>query len=153
MNNDAEVAKVMRDFDPDIVAHLAAESHVDRSIESSSVFISTNVLGTQQLLESAIQAEVATFIHVSTDEVYGEIPSGSAHEGSPIMPTNPYSASKAAAEMIQQIVRKIDVFGLHLLTLDIRQHADRKRTCLGEGVVARGPGAQRPQNQRWIERE
>ena len=84
--------------DHDVIVHFAAESHVDRSIESSSVFISTNVLGTQQLLESAIQAGVATFIHVSTDEVYGSIDSGSWDENEPLLPNSPYAASKASSD-------------------------------------------------------
>ena len=84
----------------DLLIHTAAESHVDNSFGNSIEFTTTNVLGTHVLLEACRFENVPRILHVSTDEVYGEIPSGSAHEGSPIMPTNPYSASKAAAEMI-----------------------------------------------------
>ena len=84
----------------DLLIHTAAESHVDNSFGNSLEFTTTNVLGTHVLLEACRFENVPRILHVSTDEVYGEIPSGSAHEGSPIMPTNPYSASKAAAERI-----------------------------------------------------
>jgi len=84
----------------DLLIHTAAESHVDNSFGNSLEFTTTNVLGTHVLLEACRFENVPRILHVSTDEVYGEIPVGSAHEGSPIVPTNPYSASKAAAEMI-----------------------------------------------------
>jgi dTDP-glucose 4,6-dehydratase len=83
-----------------VIVHFAAESHVDRSIEASSVFISTNVLGTQQLLESAMKSGVATFLHVSTDEVYGSIDVGSWDENEPLLPNSPYAASKASSDLI-----------------------------------------------------
>ena len=86
--------------DHDAIVHFAAESHVDRSIESSSVFISTNVLGTQQLLESALKMEISTFLHVSTDEVYGSIEEGSWDENEPLLPNSPYAASKASSDLI-----------------------------------------------------
>jgi dTDP-glucose 4,6-dehydratase len=81
------------------VAHLAAESHVDRSIESAQPFFTTNVLGTQQLLESARRSEVQRFLHVSTDEVYGSIDVGSWREDHVLEPNSPYSASKAAGDL------------------------------------------------------
>jgi dTDP-glucose 4,6-dehydratase len=84
----------------DVVFHLAAESHVDRSIDSSRVFIETNALGTQSLLEAALKNDVGTFIHVSTDEVYGSINQGSWTEDFPLSPNSPYSASKAASDLI-----------------------------------------------------
>lgn len=84
----------------DIIIHFAAESHVDRSIESSSVFMSTNVLGTQTMLEAAMRAGVATFVHVSTDEVYGSIEEGSWDELEPLMPNSPYAASKASSDLV-----------------------------------------------------
>ena len=87
-------------FDHDAIVHFAAESHVDRSIESSSVFISTNVLGTQQLLESALKMGISTFLHVSTDEVYGSIEEGSWDENEPLLPNSPYAASKASSDLI-----------------------------------------------------
>jgi dTDP-glucose 4,6-dehydratase len=82
------------------VIHLAAESHVDNSFESSLEFTRSNAYGTHVLLEAARRSNVSRFIHVSTDEVYGDIIAGSFHESDKLNPTNPYSASKAAAEMI-----------------------------------------------------
>ena len=81
------------------VVHLAAESHVDRSITGAHDFFVTNVLGTQQLLESARRAGVSRFVHVSTDEVYGSIPVGSWREDHVLEPNSPYSASKAGSDL------------------------------------------------------
>src|SRR5437773_4314656 len=69
----ASVDKPIADFEPEAIVHFAAESHVDRSIEAGDVFVQTNVLGTQVLLDSARRHDVPKFIHVSTDEVYGSI--------------------------------------------------------------------------------
>ncbi|MFJ9616273.1 dTDP-glucose 4,6-dehydratase [Streptomyces noursei] len=84
----------------DAVVHCAAESHVDRSIASGAAFTSTNVVGTQVLLEAAVRHGTGTFLHVSTDEVYGSIAEGSWTEDSPLAPTSPYSASKAASDLL-----------------------------------------------------
>ena len=84
----------------DAVINFAAESHVDRSISGSRDFVLTNVLGTQTLLQSALDQEISTFIQVSTDEVYGTIESGSWREDFPLLPNSPYSASKASADLI-----------------------------------------------------
>jgi dTDP-glucose 4,6-dehydratase len=84
----------------DVVVHFAAESHVDRSIESSSVFVTTNVLGTQQMLEGALRHGIKTFLHVSTDEVYGSITQGSWDEQEPLLPNSPYAASKASSDLL-----------------------------------------------------
>jgi dTDP-glucose 4,6-dehydratase len=84
----------------DIVVHFAAESHVDRSIQSASPFILTNVLGTQTLLEAARDVDITTFIHVSTDEVYGSIETGSWTEEEPLLPNSPYAASKAGSDLV-----------------------------------------------------
>ena len=84
----------------DVVVHFAAESHVDRSIQSASPFIITNVLGTQNLLECARNAEIPTFVHVSTDEVYGSISEGSWTEEEPLLPNSPYAASKASSDLV-----------------------------------------------------
>ncbi len=83
------------------VMHLAAESHVDRSILSPSVFIETNVRGTQVLLEAAREFGVKRFLHVSTDEVYGSLgPTGFFTELTPVAPSSPYSASKASSDLL-----------------------------------------------------
>ena len=85
----------------DAVVHLAAESHVDRSIERSALFLETNVWGTHTLLECARRAKVKQFVHVSTDEVYGSLPEGRwAGEDALLSPTNPYAAAKAASDML-----------------------------------------------------
>jgi UDP-glucose 4,6-dehydratase len=84
----------------DLVVHLAAESFVDNSFGDPLTFTITNTFGTHTLLEACRRAEVPSFIHVSTDEVYGEVLRGRVGEDAPFNPTNPYSASKAAAEMI-----------------------------------------------------
>ena len=81
------------------VVHLAAESHVDRSIAGARAFFETNVMGTQQLLESARRGGVARFVHVSTDEVYGSIDEGSWSETHRLEPNSPYSASKAGSDL------------------------------------------------------
>lgn len=86
--------------DADLVIHAAAESHVDRSFLSSIPFTHSNALGTHTVMEACRNAGVPRIIHVSTDEVYGEVLSGAVDEGAMLNPTNPYSASKAAAEMI-----------------------------------------------------
>ena len=84
----------------DVVFHFAAESHVDNSIGNSLVFTKTNTYGTHMLLEAARLSSVKKFVHVSTDEVYGDIEEGSFKESDMLNPNNPYSASKAGAEMI-----------------------------------------------------
>ena len=84
----------------DVVVHFAAESHVDRSILGAADFVMTNVVGTQTLLDSALHHEVGKFVHVSTDEVYGSIESGSWTEDEPLLPNSPYSASKASSDLL-----------------------------------------------------
>ncbi|AEA22453.1 dTDP-glucose 4,6-dehydratase [Pseudonocardia dioxanivorans CB1190] len=84
----------------DVVVHFAAESHVDRSITGAGDFVSTNVVGTQVLLQAALDAGVGRFVHVSTDEVYGSIDEGSWPETHPLEPNSPYSASKAGSDLL-----------------------------------------------------
>jgi dTDP-glucose 4,6-dehydratase len=87
----------------DAVIHFAAESHVDRSIESAASFVRTNVLGTQVLLDVARKKRVGRFVHVSTDEVYGSLGLGTRErftESTPLNPTSPYAASKAASDLL-----------------------------------------------------
>jgi dTDP-glucose 4,6-dehydratase len=85
----------------DAVIHFAAESHVDRSIYEPAPVIQTNLTGTFVLLEVARKISVPRFVHVSTDEVYGDIPVGGvADENSPLQPSSPYSASKAGADLL-----------------------------------------------------
>lgn len=84
----------------DVVVNFAAESHVDRSIYSPGDFIRTNIMGTQLLLDAAMKYKVPRFIQVSTDEVYGSINRGAFSEKSNLDPSSPYSASKAAADLL-----------------------------------------------------
>jgi dTDP-glucose 4,6-dehydratase len=85
----------------DAIVHMAAESHVDRSILDPAGFVRTNVLGTQTLLEAARKGSISRFIHVSTDEVYGSLgPVDQFTEQSPLAPNSPYAASKAAADLL-----------------------------------------------------
>src|SRR5713101_2282035 len=95
----AAVEAAMRSCDA--VVHFAAESHVDRSIYEPAPVIQTNVTGTFILLEVARKVGVSRFVHVSTDEVYGDIPPGDfADENSPLQPSSPYSASKAGSDLL-----------------------------------------------------
>ncbi|MBO3743320.1 dTDP-glucose 4,6-dehydratase [Actinoplanes flavus] len=93
---------LLRDLLPghDAVVHFAAESHVDRSISGALPFVTTNVLGTQILLDAARAAGVGRFVHVSTDEVYGSIAEGSWTETWPLAPNSPYAASKAGSDLL-----------------------------------------------------
>jgi dTDP-glucose 4,6-dehydratase len=96
------LAKLFAENTIDAVLHLAAESHVDRSIASAAPFVETNVTGTLRLLEAARAATIKRFVHVSTDEVYGTLgPDDPAFtEETPLQPNSPYSASKAASDML-----------------------------------------------------
>ena len=85
----------------DYVFHLAAESHVDRSLYGAARFVETNVNGTLNLLNAALQSKVGRYLQISTDEVYGSLgPEGAFTEETPLDPTNPYAASKAAADLM-----------------------------------------------------
>lgn len=90
-------------YKPDVVVHLAAETHVDRSITGPQVFLETNVIGTGILLDACLRYGIGRFHHVSTDEVYGSLPlqGGSAFtEQSPLLPSSPYAASKASSDLL-----------------------------------------------------
>lgn len=95
------VLHIMRTENPTLMIHLAAETHVDQSFTNSFKFTQTNVVGTHTLLEAAREyGKFTRILHMSTDEVYGSIEDGSFHESSVCSPSNPYAASKAAAEML-----------------------------------------------------
>ena len=97
----AMVSSLLAQEKPDAIVHFAAESHVDRSITDASPFITTNVLGTQVLLDCARQAGIPRMVHVSTDEVYGTLgPEGRFREDTPLAPNSPYSASKASSDLL-----------------------------------------------------
>lgn len=115
--------------DADLVIHAAAESHVDNSFSNSLEFSKTNVEGTHCLMEACLQADVPKIIHISTDEVYGEVIEGTVTEDARLKPTNPYSASKAAADMIINGYRQS--FNLPVITVrsnnifGIRQYPEK----------------------------
>jgi dTDP-glucose 4,6-dehydratase len=98
IRNADTVAEVMAGTD--VVVHFAAESHVDRSIKGAAEFVSTNIVGTQVLLQAALEARVTRFVQVSTDEVYGSIDDGAWPETHALQPNSPYSASKASADLL-----------------------------------------------------
>ncbi|BAF59262.1 MAG: dTDP-glucose 4,6-dehydratase [Pelotomaculum sp.] len=98
---DPDVVNELAGERPDAIVNFAAESHVDRSISNPSPFIDSNVKGVQVLLEAARRFGIKKFIQVSTDEVYGSLgPDGAFNENSPLAPNSPYSASKAAADLL-----------------------------------------------------
>lgn len=106
--NRVVVERVLNDFAPDVIMHLAAESHVDRSIDGPSAFIETNLVGTFTMLDAALsywrklspeRSQSFRFMHISTDEVFGSLGAqGLFHEDTPYAPTSPYSASKAGSD-------------------------------------------------------
>ncbi|ESA43367.1 hypothetical protein GE21DRAFT_4727 [Neurospora crassa] len=153
ITNPSEVMDCLERYNIDTIFHFAAQSHVDLSFGNPFGFTHTNVYGTHVLLESARKAGIKRFIHVSTDEVYGEVKDDEDDllETSILAPTNPYAASKAAAEMLVNsykksfklpiiIVRSNNVYGPH-------QYPEKiipKFTCLlarGEPVVLHGDGS------------
>ncbi|GLS32783.1 dTDP-glucose 4,6-dehydratase [Mesorhizobium albiziae] len=125
--HEVDIAKL--DFLPecDVLVHMAAESHVDNAITSNRRFCETNILGTQNLLELVRHKHVnerPLFVHMSTDEVYGDIANGKHSEADRLVPSNPYSATKAAADMLVKswgrtyglnwmIVRPTNNYGAH----------------------------------------
>ncbi len=138
---------------PDMIVHFAAESHVDRSILRPDDFIRTNILGTFNLLNASLKTGLGRFVHISTDEVYGELSSGEGlkfSEGDCLLPNSPYSASKASADMMVRgfhrtyglpavIVRPSNNYGPwqypeKLIPLTIA------KAILGEGVPVYGRG-------------
>ncbi len=96
------VSKIFQKHKFDCVLHFAAESHVDRSIMDDKFFIRTNLLGTHNLIGLVRRHAVPRFVYVSTDEVYGDVATGTSREHSPMRPSNPYAASKAAADLLVQ---------------------------------------------------
>lgn len=153
ITNPSEVVDCMERYNIDTIFHFAAQSHVDLSFGNSYGFTHTNVYGTHVMLESAKKVGVKRFIHISTDEVYGEVNDDAEDllETSILAPTNPYAASKAAAEMLVNsymksfklpviIVRSNNVYGPHQFPEKIIP----KFTCLlnrKRPVVLHGDGS------------
>jgi len=102
ITNEDLVNELVSSERPDVIIHFAAESHVDRSIHGSLDFIHTNVMGTRVLLDAAKNYKIERFIYISTDEVYGDIEVGSFKEDDPFAPNSPYSASKAAGDLLSR---------------------------------------------------
>lgn len=94
------VHRIMNKYKPEMCIHMAAESHVCRSITGPKDFITTNVVGTFNVLEEFRACGGQRFVHVSTDEVFGQIAKGFFSEDSPVLPRNPYAASKASSDLL-----------------------------------------------------
>jgi dTDP-glucose 4,6-dehydratase len=107
------VERIVSENNIDYIVNFAAESHVDRSIEGPEIFIKSNVLGTQVLLDAAKKYNISKFLQISTDEVYGSLGSkGYFTENTPLSPNSPYSASKASADLLVRAYYK--TFGLNV---------------------------------------
>ena len=98
--NASSIASIIKKEKINTIINFAAETHVDRSIKDAEPFLKSNIIGTQVLLEAIKKFGITKFIHISTDEVYGDIEKGSFSESSPLKPNSPYAASKAAADML-----------------------------------------------------
>ncbi|MBL4698687.1 MAG: dTDP-glucose 4,6-dehydratase [Phycisphaerales bacterium] len=102
INDGAKLDEIMPRAD--VVLHLAAESHVDRSIHDPSLFLNTNIIGTQCMLDAAKRHNIKRFVYVSTDEVYGELPLDDKSllftESTPLAPNSPYAVSKTGGDML-----------------------------------------------------
>ena len=111
LNNKKKIISILKRYKPDGIFNLAAETHVDRSIDSPDDFIKSNILGVYNLLESILyfnrkNKKNLKLVHISTDEVYGDIIKGETNETFPYNPSSPYSASKAAADhLIKSYIR------------------------------------------------
>jgi dTDP-glucose 4,6-dehydratase len=151
---------VFAQYHPTLVVHFAAESHVDRSIDGPDVFVHTNVLGTQVMLDVARRQwqqdacmDTARFLYISTDEVYGDLPLASTEkftENSPVRPSSPYSVSKAAGDMMAQAYHR--TYGMPTLVTRSsnnygpRQYPEKlipltiKKALAGEPIPVYGDG-------------
>jgi len=154
------VEAVFAQYHPTKVVHFAAESHVDRSIDGPDVFVRTNVLGTQVMLDVARRQwqqdacmDIARFLYISTDEVYGDLPLESTEkftESSPIKPSSPYSVSKAAGDLMAQAYHR--TYGMPTLitrssnNYGPRQYPEKlipltiKKALAGEPIPVYGDG-------------
>ena len=111
LNNKSKISKILNKYKPDAIFNLAAETHVDRSIDSPHNFIHSNILGTYNLLEAILSCKKKIkLIHISTDEVYGDIIVGRSNEKYPYNPSSPYSSSKASADhLVKSYIRTYKV--------------------------------------------
>ena len=111
LNNKNKITKILKKYKPDGIFNLAAETHVDRSIDRPYNFIHSNILGTFSLLESILAyKKKIKLVHISTDEVYGDIIKGRSDEKYPYNPSSPYSSSKASADhLIKAYIRTYNI--------------------------------------------
>ena len=101
--NEEQLVRTVREFQPDVVVNFAAETHVDRSINEPAPFLKTNILGIFNILETARRLEIPLVVHISTDEVYGDLWGREpVDEEAPFKPSSPYSASKASGDLLCQ---------------------------------------------------
>jgi dTDP-glucose 4,6-dehydratase len=108
------MSRIFAEEKPEAVVNFAAETHVDRSIDDPALFLRTNILGTQVLLDAARKAKVARYLQISTDEVYGSLgATGKFSEESPLKPNSPYAASKTSADLLVRAYGK--TFGMPVL--------------------------------------
>ena len=107
LNNKIKIIKILNKYKPEGIFNLAAETHVDRSIDNPKNFIFSNILGTYNLLESIFAYnKKIKLVHVSTDEVFGDLNKGRSNENYPYNPSSPYSSSKASADhLVKAYVR------------------------------------------------
>ncbi|MBB6176097.1 dTDP-glucose 4,6-dehydratase [Anoxybacillus tengchongensis] len=113
INNRQLVDYVVKTYEIDVIVNFAAESHVDRSITDPSIFVKTNVLGTQVLLDVAKENKIKKYVQISTDEVYGTLgETGYFTEETPLAPNSPYSASKAGGDLLVRAYH--ETYGLHV---------------------------------------
>jgi dTDP-glucose 4,6-dehydratase len=155
ITNMSKMKKVFNEFNPDVVVHFAAQSHVDRSFENARDYINDNIIGTFTILE-CVKESGCRLVHISTDEVYGEVglDETSNPETSVLNPTNPYSATKAGAELLVKayghsfkipyvITRGNNVFGPKqypekVIPVFVKQMLDGKPCIVhGEGLSRR----------------
>lgn len=109
ITDETVVEHVMKNID--VVVNFAAQSHVDRSLSDPSEFIQSNIVGVETLMRLGLKNKISKFIQVSTDEVYGSKADGESHEGDVLLPNSPYSASKAAADLL--VRSYVESFGLN----------------------------------------
>lgn len=108
-----QIDQLLQQYNIDVIVNFAAESHVDRSITNPGIFVKTNVIGTQILLDAAKYNSISKYVQISTDEVYGSLgETGYFTEETPICPNSPYSASKAGADLLVQAYH--ETFGLNI---------------------------------------
>ncbi len=114
LNNKNKILKILKKYKPSGIFNLAAETHVDRSIDNPKSFINSNILGTYNLLEAILSyKKKIKLIHISTDEVYGDLKSGRSDEKFPYNPSSPYSSSKASADhLVKAYIRTYKIRAL-----------------------------------------